>query len=83
MTEKRQPTKKATKDQKKLELNKETVQELNDEQLGEVAGGIVQPYNSNGCGTAFSYAGQETCNPDPKNTPSYFRCPTTQDPLRG
>lgn len=82
MTNEQQPDKKAKKDQKKLELNKETVQELNDEQLGEVAGGIVQPYNSNGCGTAFSYAGQQTCNPDPKNIPSYFRCPTGQEPLR-
>jgi hypothetical protein len=70
----KKPDKKGKKFGKKLELNKETVQELNDEQLGDVAGGLAQPYNSNGCGTGFSYAGQATCDPDPRNIESYRRC---------
>ena len=64
------PKKAKKADKKKLELNKETVQELSDEQLGEVAGGIE--YNSNGCGTAYSYRGQLTCDPgttNPKTVP--------------
>ncbi len=36
-----QQSKKTKKDSKKLELNKETVQELNDEQLEGVAGGLL------------------------------------------
>ena len=74
MGDEKKPEKKGKKSGKKLELNKETVQELNDEQLGDVAGGLAQ-YNSDGCGTAYSYAGQDTCNPDGRNIPSYRRCP--------
>jgi natural product precursor len=54
--------KKKTK-KKKLEINKETVQELSDEQLGDVAGG----YHADGCGTHYSFRGQRTCDPGPTN----------------
>lgn len=57
--------KKPAEKKKKLELNKETVQELTDEQLGDVAGGVA--YNSNGCGPAYSYRGQLTCDPGTLN----------------
>ncbi|HNP70244.1 MAG TPA: class I lanthipeptide [Kouleothrix sp.] len=56
---------KGKKGGKKLELNKETVQELNDEQLDDAAGGAQ--YNSNGCGTRYSYRGQLTCDPGTTN----------------
>jgi hypothetical protein len=39
MDQQDKPTKKTRKPGKKLELNKETVQELSDEQLDQVAGG--------------------------------------------
>jgi hypothetical protein len=42
MGEEQKPTKKAKKAGKKLELNKETVQELSDEQLDDVAGGALK-----------------------------------------
>ena len=61
----------------KLSLHTETVRILSSNELVVVAGG----YNSNGCGTAFSYAGQNTCNPDFKNQPSYLRCPTGVTPV--
>jgi natural product precursor len=50
---------------KKMELNKETIQELSDSDLDNVAGG----YNSNGCGTNYSYRGQITCDPGTTNPP--------------
>jgi hypothetical protein len=54
-----------------LEVNAETVQDLSDAEAQGIQGG----YNSNGCGTAFSYQGQQTCDPDTRNIPSYRRCP--------
>ena len=75
MADEKKPDEKDKKDKKKLELNKETVQELTDEQLGDVAGGVLPEYNSDGCGTAFSYQGQPTCDPNTRNIPSYRRCP--------
>ena len=61
----------------KLSLNTQTLRILSSTELVVVAGG----YNSNGCGTAYSYAGQLTCNPDFKNQPSAYRCPTGQTPV--
>lgn len=57
----------------KLEVNKETVQDLTDEEAEKIKGGATfsifavcekkpSPYNSNGCGGQYSKAGQETCD---------------------
>jgi hypothetical protein len=51
MGDKKKTEKKPSK--KKLGLNKETMQELNDKELGDVAGGLGYQL-SNGCGAAFS-----------------------------
>jgi hypothetical protein len=50
---------------RKLSLATETVRTLRPTELAPVVGG----YNSNGCGTAYSYRGQLTCNPDTLNRP--------------
>ena len=41
MSDEKKPDKKAKK--KKLELNKETLQELKEDELDQVAGGLVRP----------------------------------------
>lgn len=61
----------------KLEVNKETVQDLTAEEAEKVKGGALSiigvceaqpsPYNSNGCGKTFSFRGQQTCDPGTLN----------------
>lgn len=61
----------------KLEVNKETVQDLTDEETQKIKGGALSiigvceakpsPYNSNGCGANYSFRGQQTCDPGTLN----------------
>lgn len=62
----------------RLEVNKETVQDLTDEEADKIKGGNTftlfycqtepSPYNSNGCGQNFSNRIQQTCDPRATNT---------------
>ncbi len=61
----------------KLEVNKETVQDLTDAEAEKIKGGALSiigvceakpsPYNSNGCGANYSFRGQQTCDPGTTN----------------